>query len=145
MDDRVECSAAQVVAIREHFRRPAPDRDRVSEYWSWFAVALFLLLTVDILTSIGAATRTDLEAEANPFMRWLFTQDIALIVAVHLAVLVVAVGGFWALMYFRNRTPEPIDRYFDVVIEAWIGLLVALGLFIFANNMAVIVFKTSLL
>lgn len=106
---------------------------------------MFLLLTVDILTSIGAAMRTDLDAEANPFMRWLFTQEIGLVVAVHLGVLLVAAGGFWALMYLRERTPEPIDRYFDVVIEVWIGLLVAGGLIVFANNMAVIVFETSLL
>lgn len=122
-----------------------PTAERMEEYWSWFAAALFLLLTVDILTSVGAAARTDLDAEANPFMRWLLTQDALTIAAVHLAVLVVASGGFWATLFFLRRTPPPVDRYFGLLFEAWLGLLIAGGLFLFANNLSVIVFGASLL
>lgn len=126
-------------------RRSDRSETRVREYWSWFAIALFLLLTVDVLTSIGAALRTDLDAEVNPFMRWLLGQDLVTIVAIHLGVLVVAVGGFWAILFLLDRTRAPVDRYFAVVLEAWVALLVALGLFLFANNMSVIVFRRSLL
>ncbi|MFP4591080.1 MAG: hypothetical protein ACLFM8_06435 [Halobacteriales archaeon] len=123
----------------------APTADRYDRYWTWFAVALFLLLTVDILTSIGAAMRTDLSAEANPFMRWLLAQNVQTIVAVHLGILVVAVGGFRAVLYFLRRTPPPVDRYFARLFEVWLALLVGVGIFIFVNNMAVVVFRVSVL
>lgn len=121
-------------------------RERLErEYWSWFAVALFLLLTVDMLTSVGAAVKHGLGAEINPVMRWFLGQDLVALTLIHLIVAILAVYAFWGVLYFLRRTPTPIDRYFNFVIEAWLGLLIAAGLFVFANNMSVIALGRSLL
>ena len=68
-----------------------------------------------------------------------------IVVGAHLAV-VVAVTGFFRLLIGRlRRTVPPADRYFAVLIEAWLGALVAVGLGVFANNLSVIVLGASLL
>ncbi len=41
----------------------------MEEYWDWVAVALFLLVTVDMLTTMFAAAALGPVAEANPLMR----------------------------------------------------------------------------
>lgn len=123
--------------------KSALDR-RIDEYWSWFAVALFLLLTVDMLTSVGAAVVHGLEAEINPLMRWVLSVDLVFTTAVHLLVLVLATMAFWGVMVMLERTPAAIERPYQLVIELWLGMLVAGGLFIFANNLAVIILGRSL-
>lgn len=123
----------------------SPDEEQVEEYWSWFAVALFLLLTVDLLTSVGAALEVGLQAEINPLMRWLLGIDLVAVTVVHLLVLVVAVLCFAGMMHLLGRTSNPIESRYSTAIEVWLGVLVAGGLFIFANNLSVIVHGTSLL
>lgn len=124
---------------------PGHRRHLEDEYWSWFAVALFLLLSVDLLTSTGAAVKHGIDAEINPIMRWFLAQDLVAITLVHLLVAVLAVYAFWGVLFFLRRTPSPIDRYFTYFVEGWLGLLVAAGLFLFANNMSVIVLGQSLI
>lgn len=118
---------------------------RIGEYWQWIAVALFLLVTVDLLTTLYAVAVVGIGAEANPAMAWLLGQPLAVLVVVHIGVAVLACGFFYALMEMLRRTPEPYERYFAYAVELWLGLLVAAGLVVFANNVAVIVFGESLL
>jgi hypothetical protein len=118
---------------------------RIEEYWDWIAVALFLLLAVDLLTTLAAARVVGPGAESNPLMRWLLGRDVLIVVVAHLAV-AVAVTGFFRLLIGRlRRTVPPADRYFALLIEAWLGVLVAVGLGVFANNLSVIVLGASLL
>lgn len=125
-------------------RRDAVE-SRVSEYWEWIAVALFLLVTVDLLTSAFAAAEYGLAAETNPLMRWLLVQSTPVLVAANLAVTVAVVAMFFALMEMLKRTPTPYQRGFALAVELWLGVLVAVGLGVFANNLAVIVLGESLL
>jgi hypothetical protein len=118
---------------------------RIEEYWDWIAVALFLLLAVDLLTTLAAARVVGAGAESNPLMRWLLGRDVAVVVAAHLVVVVLVTGCFRLLIGRLRHTPAPTDRYFALLIEAWLGLLVAVGLAVFANNLAVIVLGESLL
>jgi len=124
---------------------PARTDRQVEEYWDWVAVALFLLLAVDLLTTLAAARLVGVGAERNPLMRWLLGRDIAVVVGAHLVVVVVVTGFFRHLVERLRRTPEPVDRYFAFAIEVWLGTLVAVGLGVFANNLAVIVLGESLL
>lgn len=119
--------------------------DRIEEYWDWVAVALFLLLTVDLLTSLYAAAVVGLEHETNPLMAWLLGQSLALIVSVHIGVAILAVGGFALLFRVIERSPPRSRRVLEVMTEAYLGLLVATGLFVFANNLSVIVLGRNLL
>ena len=118
---------------------------RFEEYWDWVAVALFLLLTIDLLTSMYAASAVGLEHEANPLMAWLLAQSLGLIIAVHAVVLVVAAAFFYALFEVVRELPVAYRRPSSIAVEAFLGLLVAVGLFVFANNLTLIVLGESLL
>lgn len=118
---------------------------RIEEYWDWIAVALFLLLAVDLLTTLAAARLVGVGAEGNPLMRWLLGRSILVVVGAHLAVVVLVTGFFRLLVDRLRRTPAPANRYFALLIEAWLGFLVAVGFAVFANNLSVIVLGRSLL
>jgi hypothetical protein len=126
-------------------RPAAGDDGRVTEYWDWISVALFLLVAVDLLTTLAAAGVVGPAAEGNPLMRWLIGQSLGTLVAVHLAVVVLVVVCFRLLLDRLERTPEPQYQYFALAVELWLGLLVSAGLAVFANNLSVIVFGRSLL
>jgi pheromone shutdown protein TraB len=118
---------------------------RIEEYWDWVAVALFLLLAVDLLTTLAAARLVGTGAESNPLMRWLLGRGVLTVIGAHLAAVVLVTGCFRLLVDRLRRTPAPANRYFALAIEAWLGFLVAVGLGVFANNLAVIVLGRSLL
>lgn len=131
---------------RELISRPAPRSERrIREYWSWIAVSLFLLVTVDLLTSLYAAAVVGVGAESNPVMQWLLRQSVPVLVGVNVAAVVLVTVSFAGLMQMLRRTPAPYARYFALGIELWLGLLLAVGLFVFANNLSVIVLQESLL
>jgi hypothetical protein len=104
-----------------------------------------LLVTVDLLTTLAAARLVGVGAESNPVMRWLLGRNVLVVVGTHLAVTVIVTGFFRVLIERLRRTPPPADRYFALLIEGWLGVLVAVGLGVFANNLSVIVLGRSLL
>lgn len=124
--------------------RETPLAARLEEYWDWVAVALFLLLSVDLLTSLSAAAVVGLENETNPLMAWLLGRHLAVVVAVHLGVAVAVAGLFAVLFEYARSVPPRLERPVRVGLESFLGVLVAVGLFAFANNMAVIVFGRGL-
>lgn len=115
-----------------------PGSAPLEEYWDWFAVALFILITVDMITTVFAAWYVGPGAEANQLMRWALGQGIMMVMVVNLAAIVVAVGGFYTLMQLVKTTDPPYDRIVALSVEVWLGLLIAGGLFVFANNLYVI-------
>ncbi|AEN06236.1 hypothetical protein [Halolamina sp.] len=119
-------------------------QQRVTEYWEWVAVALFLLLSVDLLTSLFAAAAVGVGAEANPLMAYLLAQPLEVLLGVHLGVTVLAVGFFDGLMRTYVATPARFRRPYGYLIELWLGLLLAVGLSVFANNLSVIVLGAGL-
>ncbi len=124
---------------------PPLARRRVEEYWSWFAVGLFLLLPVDLLTTYGAAAEYGLAHEANPVMRWLLPKGVVVTTVVHLCLVVVAVAGFRGVLVAIERTPARLRPPLLYGLELWLGLLIVAGLIVLANNLSVIVFGDSLL
>ena len=122
-----------------------PINQRLEEYWDWFAVALFVLITVDMITTMYAAWYIGPAAEANPLMRWALGQGVLTLTVVNLAASVVAVGGFYLLMQLLASTGDRYERYVSLGVEAWLGLLIAGGLLVFANNLYVIFHGRSLL
>lgn len=125
---------------------PAADLDaRVPEYWDWIAVALFLLVTVDMVTTVYAARSVGLAGEANPFIRWSIASGPVVFGAVNLVTVVAVAGLFDHVIETLHRTPAPYDRYLAAGIEAWLGGLLAAGLLVFANNLVVVFHGRSLL
>ena len=117
---------------------------RIPEYWDWIAVALFLLVTVDMITTVYAARSVGLAWEANPLVRWSLTSGPAVFAAINLLTVVLVAGLFERVIETLQRTPAPYDRYLAGGIEAWLGGLLAAGLLVFANNLVVIFFGRSL-
>lgn len=123
---------------------PVPRRERREEYWSWAAVALFLLLTVDLLTTIFAAATVGTHAEVNPITTWAWASGIEVLVVVNLSALVLLGVLFYGLISLTRSAPEPYDEIVSLSFEIWVGLLIAAGLLIFANNLVVIVFHQDI-
>lgn len=117
---------------------------RIDEYWAWATAALFLLVTVDLLTTMYAAAVVGPGAEANPLIRWALGQPLPVLVGVNLGAVVFAAVVFRGLMETYRVTPARVRPYYGLLIEAWLGLLVAAGLAVFANNLSVIVLGESL-
>lgn len=124
--------------------RPSVDAS-IPEYWSWLAVALFLLTTVDMITTVYAAYVVGVIHESNPVIRWSLSRGPLVFMGINLTAVIVVTVLFDQLMQLLNRVSAPFDRYLAAGIEAWLGGLVAGGLVIFANNLAVIFFQQSLL
>lgn len=116
----------------------------VEEYWDWFAVAIYVLITVDMLTTLYAAWSVGFDAEANPLMRWALVEGVPTLVAVNIAAGVIAAAAFYVLMGLFEQLAAPYNRVWAFGIQLWLGLLIAVGLFVFANNLVVIFFGRSL-
>lgn len=119
--------------------------DWVQEYWDWITVALFLLLAVDTLTTLYAAAVAGPAAEANPLIRWALSRGALAVAGLNVAAALFAVAFFYGLLETLRRTPEQYRRRYALVLEAFVGLLLAAGLFVFANNLTVVVLRRSLL
>lgn len=122
-----------------------PLGDRIAEYWEWVAVALFLLTAVDTLTTAYAAATVGVAYEGNPLVRRLLARSVFAVAVVNVAAAVVAAVGFRGVVATLRRTPPRVRPYYALVVEVWLGLLVAAGLLVFANNVAVVVLGESLL
>lgn len=121
-----------------------PYSEKIDEYWDWVVVALFLLITVNLLTSMYAMAAVGLEHESNPLMAWLFSQSLAVIITAHIGVAIVASLLFYLLFELVRLTPDPYRGIVMLSVETFLGLLIAIGLFVFANNLTTIVFGQSL-
>ena len=120
------------------------DAASVREYWSWTGGALYLLLPVDLLTTLYAAALYGPAAEANPYVRHALDHGVPRLVAMNLAVLAVAVALVAAYMRVLSRTRGVEAWVMARSFELWAGGLIAVGLFVFANNLSVIVLGGSL-
>lgn len=117
--------------------------DRIDEYWSWLAGVLLLLITADLITTIYAAAVHGVDAESNPVVGFLLGRGIVELVIANLVVTVVAVVLFDRVLSVLRRTVPPFERLLSVVLELWLGVLLSVGLAVFANNLAVIFFGRS--
>lgn len=115
------------------------------EYWSWVAGALYLLLSVDLLSTLYAAALHGPAAEANPYVQWALTRDVAVLVGLNLLALAVLVALFYGYIRLLSAARGVEAWIMARSFELWVGCLVAAGLFVFANNLSVIVHGRSLL
>lgn len=112
--------------------------------WRWFAVALFVLVTLDMLTTMYAAVAVGVAAEANPLIRWTLEHGLLAFTAVNLVAAALTAAGFAGLVRLINSSQPPYDRYLEIVVRLWLGVLLVGGLIVFANNVSVIVLGRSL-
>lgn len=124
-------------------RNPFPGTLDRETYWEWVAAALFLLLPVDLVTTLSAAAVVGPGGEANPWMAWLLGQPFLTIVAVHIAAALAAIAGFLAYEALSRWSPH--GAVMIRAARAYLFVLVCAGFAVFLNNLSVIVFRRSLL
>lgn len=111
----------------------------VQRWWCLFAVALFLLVPLDLLTTLLAVTKYGTVVEANPVMRWLLNQGLIAVTIVNLAVVALVVALFHAAVTRLRATPPAYHRTVTLVVNVWVGVLLVAGAVLVANNLLVIV------
>ena len=116
----------------------------IEEYWSWTAGALYLLLTLDLLTTIYAAGLYGRAAEANPLVRQALDAGVPNLVVLNLLALLVVAALVYAYMELLTTVRGVQAWVMARSFELWVGGLVVAGLFVFANNLSVIVLGGSL-
>ena len=121
-----------------HSPGAVPD-ERVNRWWIGFAVALFLLLPVDLFTTLLAVGIYGTGVEANPIMRWLLHQGLVAVTVANLAVVGLVVLLFHVAVDRVQRVPPAYRSMVDPVITAWIGFLILAGLVLVTNNVLVLV------
>jgi hypothetical protein len=118
---------------------------RVAQYWRWFAIVVFLLIPVDMLMTLLGQAAVGTAGEANPLMRWALEQGIATLVIVNIVAASLAVGVIHALLWLVPWMGPEVRPYFGVMLESWIGLGLTTGLWLFLNNLTVVLFRENLL
>lgn len=111
----------------------------VNQWWFWFAVALFLLLPLDLLTTLLAVSKHGLVVEMNPIMQWLLSRGIVAVTVAHLVVTAVVVWLFHAALGWRERAEPSHRRLFTDVMRVWIATLILAGLVVVSNNVLALV------
>jgi uncharacterized membrane protein YhaH (DUF805 family) len=119
--------------------RAVPPGDRRREYWSWAAGALYVLLTLDFVTTLYADALYGSTAEVNPLMRWALQQGVPTLVVVNLAALLLLAVLFEEMIELTLRAPDRHRAVVALAFEVWIALVLAAGFVVFANNLSVIV------
>jgi hypothetical protein len=116
---------------------------RIAEYWHWFAICLYLHVTLDTLMTMYAAASGH-GMEANPIVRWALAQGIPTLVGVNLAAGVATVPLFAGLVRSIRTTPASYRWAYQLVVETWLGGLITVGFGVFANNLTIVIMGRSL-
>ncbi|WP_435360680.1 hypothetical protein [Haloarchaeobius sp. DFWS5] len=125
---------------------PLDDIDaRFRRYWRWLGAVLFVLVVLDLATTLLAAQAVGPEAEANPLVRWALHEGVVAVLALNVIAVAIVVVLFRALLESIRVTRPPYRAPFVALFEVWLVSLLLLGVFVFANNMSVVLFGTSLL
>jgi len=121
--------------------RPSPAlRHR---YWTWLAVALFLLLAVDLLTTLAAAMVVGAAGERNPVVALALQQGVAVLVLVNVVAGIAAAILYAGLDTLMERAPTRQAWLLARVTELWLVGLIVAGIIVATTNLAVIVRATT--
>lgn len=110
---------------------------QVKRWWIGFTVALFLLVPVDLLTTLASVAAYGSTVEANPFMRWLLGRGLLEVVLVHLAVVVLTVASFHVAVEAIRGAPASYRSSLVYGVDAWLTLAVATGIVVVVNNLLI--------
>lgn len=116
---------------------------RVETYWKWFAVVLFIGITLDMITTMYAARVVGPAGEANPLVRIALELGIIPYTVINLAAMVIAIGCFASLVKVLRVSRHPYDWYVELGVRTWLGFLLLTGLVVLFNNVAIIVVGQS--
>lgn len=112
--------------------------DRWYPCWVGFAVALSLLLWVDLATTLAAAGQYGLEFEANPIMRGLLESGVLLTMTIHLLIFIAALVGFGTVVRIGQSLEGKSANRYRYCCYCWIGVLLIVGIGVAVNNLALV-------
>lgn len=115
------------------------------EYWSWVSIALYLLIPLDLLTTIYAAKLYGIIHESNIIMRFLLDKNPIFLTTIHILLLIMVAFFFYFIELLYEKTNGKEELFFEKIIEVYLGLLIAFGLFIFSNNLTIIILGRDLI
>lgn len=111
----------------------------VDTWWLWFASALFLLLPLDLLTTIVAVSQHGTAVEANPITRLLLERGLVSLTVVNLFVAGLAVYLFYHAIERFRQSSAASRRLSIPVVTAWLAVLNVAGVVLVVNNLSAIV------
>ncbi|WP_096390424.1 DUF5658 family protein [Halopenitus persicus] len=111
----------------------------VRQWWVLFGIALFLLVPLDLLTTLIAVATYGLSVEANPVMRWHLQRGLLVTTVVNLVVVGVSVAMFHLAIERIRDVPPGERRVIDVGVTVWLTVLIGGGVVLVFNNLLVIV------
>lgn len=91
--------------------------DRFEEYWTWIAGVLFLVITLDLFTTLYAAALYGVAAESNPVVAFLLERGLVELVLANLGATVLVVVLFDHILSLIRETVPPFDRLLAVLLE----------------------------
>jgi len=103
-------------------------------WWGAFAVALFLLVPADLLTTLASVAVHGASVEANPLMRALIEHGLVAVTAANVLVVVVAVVAFDRAVDDGIQAAAPERRRLATGLELWLAVLLVGGVALVANN-----------
>lgn len=126
-------------------RRLEPGRQLVwPSHWRRFIVALVLLIWADLASTMAAARVLGLSAEANPVMRWLLAQDLAIVLLVHCIIFLVALGAFAGVVRIGLSLDGRRADWYRIGCSLWITGMIIVGLVVVLNNLALTLVVSTL-
>lgn len=112
--------------------------DARRRWWAGFATALFLLVPLDLFTTLLSVARYGTGVEANPVVRFLLHQGLVELTLANLVVVCVAVYLFDLAVEAIRRAPATDGRLLERGVDAWVGSMLVGGVVLVANNVAVL-------
>jgi len=106
-------------------------------------VALFLLLAVDLLTTLAAAMVVGAAGERNPVVALALQQGVAVLVLVNVVAGIAAAILYAGLDTLMERAPTRQAWLLARVTELWLVGLIVAGIIVATTNLAVIVRATT--
>ena len=98
-----------------------------------------------MITTVFAARIHGVAMESNPLVVWALGRGAVALATINPLAVVLDAAFFYALVELLRATRPQYRRPFAYLIEVFIGLLLFVGLAVFANNLAVIMLGGSLL
>lgn len=110
--------------------------ERRRRWWVGFTVALFLLVPVDMVTTLLSVAEHGVAVEANPVVRYLLRQGLLELTVVNLLVVCVAIPAFHVAVETIENVTGDGGAALERGVEAWLGVLLVGGVLLVANNVA---------
>jgi hypothetical protein len=112
--------------------------DKRCRWWAGFTLALFLLVPLDMFTTMLSVAQHGLGVEANPFVRYLLYRGVVELTLVNLFVVGVSVYAFHVAVETIRDASGLRGTVLELGVDAWLVVLMVGGTLVAVNNVATV-------